>query len=45
VGTRSITGVPGKTIRYYEQIDVHGQEGEEFLAAAASLKGEIVERP
>jgi hemoglobin len=28
-----------------DQFGVHGQEREEFLAAAASLKDEIVERP
>ena len=28
-----------------DTLGVHGKEREEFLAAAASLKGEIVERP
>jgi hypothetical protein len=32
-------------MRYVEQIGVDGQEREECLAAAASLKGEMVERP
>jgi len=32
-------------MRYVEHIGVDGQEREECLAAAASLKGEMVERP